>query len=382
MDEKMSSPQGLWTSYANAIRRRLSGKLLQTLVGVGAAAALVMVFLKVVNIGAVWTRLSHLDVPLALLCGATFLSAYVVRAIRWRLFLTESGRRPTVTRVVMIYQVAMFVNWLLPVRGGELVKSLLLRRLDDIPISESLSTVTMDKAMDMLPAIALLLLLPFMPFHLSKSLWAVFILILIPIVSALAFLALAAWRRQAALRLLSWGLAHLPRVVQRIEPFLARFVDTLLSLVVRPWLLLRAALLTCVALVLDALFCLLAFAAIGSWIPFPTVLFGYTFFNLAFILPTPPGQIGSNEVIGLLIFSGVFGVNRTAVAAMFLFSHPWSALLMVASGLLCLGAMGLNMRSAISLAQTKTSDEPLTLAAQPQSALELIPAPALEPLES
>jgi uncharacterized membrane protein YbhN (UPF0104 family) len=171
-------------------------------------------------------------------------------------------------------------------------------------------------------------------------------------------------------------------VVQRIEPFLARFVDTLLSLVVRPWLLLRAALLTCVALVLDALFCLLAFAAIGSWIPFPTVLFGYTFFNLAFILPTPPGQIGSNEVIGLLIFSGVFGVNRTAVAAMFLFSHPWSALLMVASGLLCLGAMGLNMRSAISLAQTKTSDEPLTLAAQPQSALELIPAPALEPLES
>jgi uncharacterized protein (TIRG00374 family) len=346
------------------------------------AAALVMVFLKVVNIGAVWTRLSHLDVPLALLCGVTFLSAYVVRAIRWRLFLTASGYRTSVTRVVMIYQVALFVNWLLPVRGGELVKSLLLRRLDNIPISESLSTVAMDKAMDMLPAIALLLILPFMPFHLSQSLWTVFILILIPIVCALGFLALAAWRRQAALRLLSWCIAHLPRVAQRMEPFLARFVDTLLSLVVRPWLLLRAALLTCVALFLDALFCLLAFAAIGSWIPFPIVLFGYTFFNLAFILPTPPGQIGSNEVIGLLIFSGVFGVNRTAVAAMFLFSHPWSALLMVASGLLCLGAMGLNMRSAISLAQTKTSDEPPTIAAQQESELELIPASTLEPLES
>ena len=65
-----------------------------------------------------------------------------------------------------------------------------------------------------------------------------------------------------------------------------------------------------VALGLDALFCLLAFRAVGVTVPVLVVLYGYTLFNLSFILPSPPGQVGSNELIGLLIFSGVFRINR------------------------------------------------------------------------
>ncbi len=86
-------------------------------------------------------------------------------------------------------------------------------------------------------------------------------------------------------------------------------------------------------------------------VPVPVVLYGYTFFNLAFILPTPPGQVGSNELIGLLIFSGSFGVSRSAVGAMFLFSHPWTGLLMSFTGLACLSALGLTMRSTLWLAR-------------------------------
>jgi hypothetical protein len=69
------------------------------------------------------------------------------------------------------------------------------------------------------------------------------------------------------------------------------------------------------------------------------------------MLPTPPGQIGSNELIGLLVFSGLLHMSRTAVAAMFLFSHPWTALLMAGSGLLSLSAMGLTLRATLALAQ-------------------------------
>ena len=48
----------------------------------------------------------------------------------------------------------------------------------------------------------------------------------------------------------------------------------------------------------------------------PVALYGYTFYNLAFILPTPPGQVGSNEVIGLLIFMvGWWTVRREGVLA-------------------------------------------------------------------
>ena len=61
-------------------------------------------------------------------------------------------------------------------------------------------------------------------------------------------------------------------------------------------------------------------------VPVLVVVYGYTLFNLSFILPSPPGQVGSNELIGLLIFSGVFRVSRTGVGAMFLFSTRSPAL--------------------------------------------------------
>jgi uncharacterized membrane protein YbhN (UPF0104 family) len=113
--------------------------------------------------------------------------------------------------------------------------------------------------------------------------------------------------------------------------------------------LLIAAAYTAVAVCFDALFCFLAFRAVGASVSIPIVLFGYTFYNLAYILPTPPGHIGSNEVIGLLIFSGVFGVGRSAVGAMFLFSHPWTAILMTVSALLCLRSIGLGVRTTLKL---------------------------------
>jgi hypothetical protein len=59
-----------------------------------------------------------------------------------------------------------------------------------------------------------------------------------------------------------------------------------------------------------------------------------------------------------LIFSGVFSVDRTGVGAMFLFSHPWSSLLMTASGLLCLSVMGLTLRSTLRLATDQEEVEP------------------------
>jgi uncharacterized protein (TIRG00374 family) len=324
--------------------------------GLIVAAILVVTFSKVVNLSSAFTRLEHLNMGLALLCGLAFLSAYAVRALRWRVFLAPG--QLSARRAIAIYQVATFVNWLLPIRGGELVKALLLRRLNDIPVSESLPTVAMDKTMDLLPAVGLLLLLPFMPFQLSGSLWALLLTVLAVLACGAVFLAVAAWRREVALALISWIFARFPAFVrQRLEPFTVRFVNALLALVMCPRLLLIAAAYTAVAVCLDALSCLLAFAAIGANIAFPVVLYGYTLYNLAFILPTPPGQIGSNELVGLLVFAGLFHINQSAVAAMFLFAHPFTALLMVASGFICLSAMGLTLRSTLALSQERVSTE-------------------------
>ena len=144
---------------------------LRVTIGLAVGAVLVFTFLRLVNVGAVYQRLMHINLGIALLCGATFLAAYVVRALRWRCLLTPS--QVSIRRAVAIYQIAIFLNWLLPVRGGEIAMSLLLRHSDGIPVNQSLAAVSMDKAMDLVPAVGLLALLPFVGLHLSRSLWLV-----------------------------------------------------------------------------------------------------------------------------------------------------------------------------------------------------------------
>jgi uncharacterized protein (TIRG00374 family) len=343
----VSSPQAAPAPRARAARLRTAA--LRAAVGLAFGAVLVLAFVRLVNMSGVYQRLQHLSIGLALLCGAAFLSAYVVRALRWRCLLRPC--RVTVRRAVAIYYVAIFLNWLLPVRGGELAMSLLLRHTNGIPVSRSLPAVGMDKAMDLLPVIVLLAVLPLTPLHLSGPLWILLLSTLALLAVAGGVLVLAAWRPERTQALLIRPATALvpARVRDGVEGFVATFVATLLALVRRPRLLLIAAALTAVALCLDALFCLLAFRAVGVAVPVWVVLYGYTFFNLSFILPSPPGQVGSNELIGLLIFSGSFGISRTGVGAMFLFSHPWTGFLMTCVGLACLSAMSLSLRSTLRL---------------------------------
>jgi uncharacterized protein (TIRG00374 family) len=336
---------------------RWNGALLRAAAGVGVGVLLVIVFLQLVNFSHVYRRLEHLDIPLALLCGAVFLAAYAVRGLRWRLLLRPY--RVGVRRVISIYFVAIFINWLLPIRGGELAKSLMLRRSDGIPVSESLATVTMDKAMDLLPAAVLVALLPATQIHLGHTLLLLLVAALVTLALGVLTLAVIAWRRDRTLAWLTRLLvAMLPgRVRGRIEPFVRQFVDTLIGLVRRPRLLLATAGFTVLAVCLDATFCYLAFKAVDVDVSVPVVLFGYTLYNLAYMLPTPPGQIGSNELMGLLIFSGVFGVSRTGVGAMFVFSHPWTAILMAISGTICLSSMGLTLRGTFGLTRDADPQE-------------------------
>lgn len=326
---------------------------LRAALGLGAGALLVYAFIKLVNLSGVLQRLQRLDITLALLSGVPFLAAWAVRALRWRMFLRPA--KVSVPRAVSIYTVAVFLNWLLPLRGGEIAKSLLLRRSNQIPVARSLPTVTMDKAMDLMPAVVLLALLPLLGLHLTHLIWALLLLVISVLAAGITVVALAAWRRELTLAWLARCLRRVTprRVRPHVEPFVIGFVDTLVTLARQPRLFVMACGYTAVALGLDSLFCFMAFRAVGAAISFPVAVYGYTLYNLAYILPTPPGQIGSNEVVGLLVFGGIFGVSRSAVGAMFLFSHPWTAILMAASGCLCLSAMGISVRSGLGFLRSR-----------------------------
>lgn len=335
---------------STAVRRPSAHSLvLRMAIGLAIGAAFVALFLRLINVSSASRRLEHLNVGLAVLCGVVFLSAYCVRAMRWRTFLAPD--KVTIRRAIRIYFIAVFLNWGLPVQGGELAKSLVLRRTNGIPVNRSFAAVTMDKAMDLLPAIVLVALLPLAHQHLSQPLWIVLIFVLIVLGVGALSLCLASWRQARTSAFLSRLLAViLPRRIrERAEPFVVGFIDALLALARRPRLLLIGAAYTALAVTLDALFCFLAFRAVGVSVGFLVVLYGYTFYNLAYILPTPPGHLGSNELVGLLIFAGVLHMNRSAVGAMFLFSHPLTGVLLTVCGLACLKGIGLKLHTTLAM---------------------------------
>ena len=331
--------------------------VLGLLIGVG----LLFLVARFVNLPATIAILrTNLATPqgilLALLAGVCFLMAWSIRGVRWKLFLNPVGKVSTF-QAIALYQIGVFLNFLLPIRGGEVAKCFMLKRNADIPVSKSLPTVAMDKALDLMPALFIMAIVPFLGVKMDIKLWLVLWFVSSILISLLVFVLLSSWKRDSAIALLQKMTGLLPKSIgSKVVGFATGFVDSLLAGVSQPRIFIPAIMLTIVAVIFDSLFAMLAFWTIGFHISFGMALFGYSVFNMFYILPTPPGQVGSNEVVGVLVFTGLLGINKTQVTAMFFFSHPWAALLMCTTGLICLSTLGLTISGAMKVQTGKEDD--------------------------
>ena len=305
------------------------------------------------------TLKQHLETPqgatFALLAAASFIAAFSIRGARWRLFLSRICDI-SVFKSIQIFWVAVFLNFLLPVQGGELGKCLILKRIKRVPISQSLPTVAMDKSLDLMPALFIMAAVPFIPgVHMNATLWAILGLVGGILLGIIFTVALMAWNRAAATKFIRVMLQILPRGIGgKIEGFALGFVDSLLEGASRPKTFIPAILLTCLAITCDGLFAWFAFQTVGvTSMSFGMAIFGYTTYNMFCILPTPPGQVGSNELVGVLVFSTLLGYPKAQVLAMYLLSHPLAALIMTTMCLISLGGLGISLKSAIKLNSEK-----------------------------
>lgn len=343
--DEISSIKPRWRAFLDSSTVRI---ILGLAVGIG----LLFLISKVVDIPTTLSILrQHLTTPsgvlFAILCGLSFIAAYSIRGMRWKLFLNPIGNVSTL-KAIQLFWVGVFFNFILPVRGGEIAKSLILKRIAGIPVSQSLPTVAMDKALDLMPVLIIIALVPILGVQMDIKLWLVLGAVGSILIGMIVFIILAAWKRNAAIDLLQNMTQLLPKfLASKIEGFATGFVDSLLAAASQPRIFLPAVLLTILAVLCDGLFAMLAFWTIGSSIPFGTAIFGYTVYITFYILPTTPGEVGTNEAVGLLVFSGLLHQIPTQVNAMFFFSHPYTALIMCTFGLICLSGLGLTINGAI-----------------------------------
>jgi uncharacterized protein (TIRG00374 family) len=349
----------------------LSNPALKVVLGLLIGVGMLFLISRFVNIATTVSVLGqHLTttqgVVYALLAAASFISAFSIRGARWRLFLRRICDISTL-KAIQVFWVAVFLNFLLPVQGGELAKSLILKRIKRVPVSQSLPTVAMDKSLDLMPALIIMATVPFIPdIHMSATLWIVLGLVSSILFGIIFTVALMAWNRAAATKFIQMMLKVLPKGIgKKIEGFALGFVDSLLAGASNPKTFIPAVLLTCLAVTCDGLFAWFAFLTVGvSNMGFGTAIFGYTTYNMFSILPTPPGQVGSNELVGVIVFGGLLGFPKTSVLAMFVFSHPLAALIMTTMCMICLSGLGISLTSAMKINSQKDDESKAPLQAQ------------------
>lgn len=291
-----------------------------------------------------------------ILCGAAaFIAAFSTRGIRWSFFLRPIKRVNPFT-TIRIFWIAVFMNFLLPVQGGEVIKTFLLKRTDGVPISQSLPTVAMDKSLDLMPALLLMSIVPFIPgIQMSLPLWLILGFVSSILLGVIFTVTLTALNRNIAIKFIQLMLKPVPKGIgAKIEGFAFGFVDSLLAGASQPKTFIPAILLTLVALAFDGLFAWMCFLAAGlSNMSYGAASFGYTLFNMFTIIPSPPGQLGSNETYGPLVFSGLLHFDKSKVLAMFLLSHPLAAIVMTILCFVCLNSLGISFSSVMKASPTE-----------------------------
>ncbi len=306
-----------------------------------------------VDVSEVRGHIARADVRLLAAGAALYLVSYFVRSLRWRLIL-RPVTRISVPQAYSMLMAGYFLNYVIPVRAGEVAKSFFLRRLKGIPIATSLPTVFVDKLLEMVSIVFVVLMVPILSIDLGGTLTALVYVLLGLFLVALALLVLAYRKEEATTRLLCALFSWLPRrAYERLSEWTRLFVRGMGVARQSARSLLPLLTLTAVAVLIDAGYFLLMFRAFSVDVGFTTVLFGYTLLTLSYILPTPPAQIGYNElVIGLIFAGGLAGahVARDQVMAVVVVAHAITGLLITGVGLWGFWAMGIRVTESFRAA--------------------------------
>lgn len=288
-----------------------------------------------------------------------YIFAYLLRSIRWKIIINPVYRMG-IREAFAYFMSGMLINYLIPIRAGEIAKSIFLKKNEDVSISYSLPTIFIDKLTDLFPIILIIVLVPILGVQLNNVLRGFIVAIFVLYLIFIFILIFSMKNRDLMHTILMKTRIILPkRFEKRLESFFYNFVDgmNILKGRVKDTLLVYG--LTFVAMLSEGFFIYMVFKGLGySQNNFIHILFGYTLMNLTYIFPTPPAQIGSNEFMWVIIFSFALGIDKNLTGAAVAIAHILTGLIIFIFGTLSLSAMGMKLSDAFqSEVNKETNDE-------------------------
>ncbi|MBI4017838.1 MAG: flippase-like domain-containing protein [Candidatus Aenigmarchaeota archaeon] len=279
----------------------IKGKHLYTVMSLGLLAALL--YLSDVNsIAATLKRVS----PSYIAWGIGLWAAGVyMRIFRWDYLLKAAGVRVTLKDVAYVFLVGFYLANATPGRIGDPVRSLLLKRHNNVPVSASLPSIVVERAVDMLVLVVLgALTLLFLPAGRTNAYIQSALLLFVVSIAAMAYAVSSRKRFASFISLSARLLSKIPFVRLPRQRIISK-TDTLFKAFQRyknKTHLLVSLLLSFLIWVTVGLISGVAFLAVGTNVPL-IPLIGITSISiLVGVLSFLPGGLGSTEISSVLLF--------------------------------------------------------------------------------
>ncbi|MFN0069995.1 MAG: lysylphosphatidylglycerol synthase transmembrane domain-containing protein [Chloroflexota bacterium] len=309
--------------------------------GLLSSVAFVALLLRGVNLGDLLQHILSLNVLFILPAMAAYFLGVWLRALRWQRLL-EPVAAVSARRLNVVELIGFGVNNVLPVRLGEVLRAWLVLRSHGVPAAATLGSIVVERILDGLFLCLILL-------------------------TGLLSLPLEDWMRQGViLAATAFGLATVGIFVAALAP---RFVTGCLGLVLRPASThLRDLVLKHAAAFLEGfatlrrvsvlvpvlgltVACWLAEASvywlllIGFALPVGLggAMLGMSAANLATIIPSSPGYVGTFHLPLQSVLSSGFGIGQAEAAAYAIVTHAVLVLPIAVLGIILLAREGLSL---------------------------------------
>lgn len=284
-------------------------KHLRFLIGIGISAVCLFLAFRGVHLDQVGAALRAASYGWLVPAVALIVGSLMARAVRWRL-LFYPGSHLRYRSVFGSMNAGYLVNTILPARLGEVVRAVMLSRLEGVRTPHALSTVVVERVLDMLTTIAVLgLLIPFVP--LPEGSTAPLLIATALAVAALIVIAVAGanphWAH-ALTRLVSDRLPE--RWAVRVHSLLDSVLDGCAVLSTpRVAAALAAYSLGIWLIIALAFYCVLF--AFHLRLPPTAPMFVLALVSLSFIVPSSPGHVGVFQLVAVRALEIGFGVDAT-----------------------------------------------------------------------
>lgn len=305
-------------------------------------ALLVYIWLQFVDLKEIISQISEVKLLNLVPVFLFMLASPVLRAVRLKIFLYPIKNLP-LKDLIFLNGAAMMLNFLIPIRAGEIAKGVYLNNQYDLSLGKSLVWVFLDRFVDFLTVLmiasVLLLLIPTnLPATLALTLIIIFILVIVVVYLMIYKIDFA----RKMFKFLQYLL--IVKIIKiYFEHIYEFFLDTFAILRRTHLDIGKLFLVTILAYVVDAAIWYSLFIALHNPQSYIKMYLGQLLSALTYLIPAAPGYVGSAEASGLLILSGVFGIGTNLASSMIVLFHVASALFVIIFGIISIYSLKIDL---------------------------------------